>query len=143
MTAVGFEPTPLRTGAWSQRLRPLGQTVFCTMWKMGNDISILLLLALSTVIHSSWKIGRRAPARPVKVCTPGRFTTSRNCLRTFQSPDPGNLDPFLDIVLHKTLPAGLEPATLRLTASRSNQLSYGSHASNAHGSTSNFCCRVD
>ena len=27
---------------------------------------------------------------------------------------------------YKTLPAGLEPATLRLTASRSNQLSYGS-----------------
>ena len=27
MTAVGFESTPLRTGAWSQRLRPLGQTV--------------------------------------------------------------------------------------------------------------------
>ena len=27
MTAVGFEPTPLRTGAWNQRLRPLGQTV--------------------------------------------------------------------------------------------------------------------
>ena len=27
MTAVGFEPTPLRTGAWSQRLRPHGQTV--------------------------------------------------------------------------------------------------------------------
>ena len=30
ITAVGFEPTPLRTGAWSQRLRPLGQTVTCT-----------------------------------------------------------------------------------------------------------------
>ena len=29
VTAVGFEPTPLWTGAWSQRLRPLGQTV---MW---------------------------------------------------------------------------------------------------------------
>ena len=29
MTAVGFEPTPLRTGALSQRLRPLGQTVYC------------------------------------------------------------------------------------------------------------------
>ena len=28
--------------------------------------------------------------------------------------------------LGKALPAGLEPATLRLTASRSNQLSYGS-----------------
>ena len=27
MSAVGFEPTPLRTGALSQRLRPLGETV--------------------------------------------------------------------------------------------------------------------
>jgi len=27
MTAVGFEPTPLRTGALSQGRRPLGQTV--------------------------------------------------------------------------------------------------------------------
>ena len=27
LTAVGFKPTPLRTGALSQRLRPLGQTV--------------------------------------------------------------------------------------------------------------------
>ena len=27
LTAVGFEPTPLRTAAWSQRLRPLGPTV--------------------------------------------------------------------------------------------------------------------
>ena len=27
MTAVGFESTPFRTGALSQRLRPLGQTV--------------------------------------------------------------------------------------------------------------------
>ena len=31
LTAVGFEPTPLRTGALSQRLRPLGQTVL-TQW---------------------------------------------------------------------------------------------------------------
>ena len=30
LTAVGFEPTPLRTGALSQRLRPLGQTVMLT-----------------------------------------------------------------------------------------------------------------
>ena len=28
MTAVGFEPTPLRNGALSHYLRPLGQTVF-------------------------------------------------------------------------------------------------------------------
>ena len=27
MTAIGFEPMPLRTGAWNQRLRPLGKTV--------------------------------------------------------------------------------------------------------------------
>ena len=27
VTAVGFEPTPFRNGAWSHRLRPLGQTV--------------------------------------------------------------------------------------------------------------------
>ena len=31
MTAVGFEPTPFRTGAWSQRLRPLGQPVSATL----------------------------------------------------------------------------------------------------------------
>ena len=31
MTAVGFEPTPFRTGAWSQRLRPLGQTVLMSV----------------------------------------------------------------------------------------------------------------
>ncbi len=32
VTAVGFEPTPLRTGAWSQRLRPLGQTVILSFY---------------------------------------------------------------------------------------------------------------
>ena len=31
MTAVGFEPTPLRTGALSQRLRPLGQSVLAAL----------------------------------------------------------------------------------------------------------------
>ena len=35
MTAVGFEPTPLRTGALSQRLRPLGQTVLFDLEEMG------------------------------------------------------------------------------------------------------------
>jgi hypothetical protein len=33
MTAVGFEPTPLRTGALSQRLRLLGQTVLSKAFK--------------------------------------------------------------------------------------------------------------
>ena len=36
MTAVGFEPTPLRNGALSHRLRPLGQTVLtvCIDWQV-------------------------------------------------------------------------------------------------------------
>ena len=34
MTAVGFEPTPLRNGALSHRLRPLGQTVLLYMMKL-------------------------------------------------------------------------------------------------------------
>ena len=36
LTAVGFEPTPLRTGALSQRLRPLGQTVLCGLEGRGH-----------------------------------------------------------------------------------------------------------
>ena len=36
MTAVGFEPTPLRTGALSQRLRPLGQTVLLRIPLLSN-----------------------------------------------------------------------------------------------------------
>jgi hypothetical protein len=39
MTPVGFEPTPLRTGALSQRLRPLGQSVLNDIEK--NDSNIL------------------------------------------------------------------------------------------------------
>ena len=35
MTHVGFEPTPLRTGALSQRLRPLGQSIL-------EDVSIAI-----------------------------------------------------------------------------------------------------
>ena len=35
MTAVGFEPTPFRTGAKSQRLRPLGQTVLVDLRLLG------------------------------------------------------------------------------------------------------------
>ena len=46
VTAVGFEPTPLRTGDWSQRLRPLGQTV----------------AAQSNVLV--WSLPRRPPVAP-------------------------------------------------------------------------------
>ena len=37
MTAVGFEPTPLRNGALSHRLRPLGQTVLKRKVFFGNQ----------------------------------------------------------------------------------------------------------
>ena len=40
VTAVGFEPTPLRTGALSQRLRPLGQTVLLDSDSVPIDTSI-------------------------------------------------------------------------------------------------------
>ena len=44
VTAVGFEPTPLRTGALSQRLRPLGQTVV----RAAQDTTLTL------VLHACW-----------------------------------------------------------------------------------------
>ena len=39
MTAVGFEPTPLRNGALSHRLRPLGQTVLTTPGLLNSGAS--------------------------------------------------------------------------------------------------------
>ena len=47
VTAVGFEPTPFRTGALSQRLRPLGQTVSaysCAAAAVGLGCSGVVLL---------------------------------------------------------------------------------------------------
>ena len=37
LTAVGFEPTPLRNGALSHRLRPLGQTVMALLRHTKNQ----------------------------------------------------------------------------------------------------------
>ena len=58
VTAVGFEPTPLRTGAWSQRLRPLGQTVLLhvakravTMWRTRRST---IIAGGSTKARSFW-----------------------------------------------------------------------------------------
>jgi hypothetical protein len=41
MTAVGFEPTPLRTGALSQRLGTLGQTVLSIEFKGSTGIKVV------------------------------------------------------------------------------------------------------
>jgi hypothetical protein len=46
MTTVGFEPTPLRTGALSQRLRPLGQIVL-----MAHEIVVPLFGLQPIHIH--------------------------------------------------------------------------------------------
>ena len=53
LTAVGFKPTPFRTGALSQRLRPLGQTV----------------MALKPCAELA---GREAPTRRSNPSRPGR-----------------------------------------------------------------------
>ena len=59
VTAVGFEPTPLRTGALSQRLRPLGQTVLpavhvCVcVWVFVRffGFAVCLGLAIRSMLH--------------------------------------------------------------------------------------------
>ena len=54
MTAVGFEPTPLRTGALSQRLRPLGQTVLMSSDSIGaSNGEVKLQEATSPTRHPS------------------------------------------------------------------------------------------
>ena len=49
LTAVGFEPTPFRTGALSQRLRPLGQTVLRCLTRVVS----LLVSMLSLVVAAA------------------------------------------------------------------------------------------
>ena len=49
VTAVGFEPTPLRTGALSQRLRPLGQTVLPVVCVVG--FAVCWRFAMRFVLH--------------------------------------------------------------------------------------------
>ena len=72
MTAVGFEPTPLRTGAWSQHFRPLGQTVLATMPPTHVPSMFRLLpptwfhLSLALVNFSSWFL-RLAIFRPISI----------------------------------------------------------------------------
>ena len=49
LTGVGFEPTPFRTGALSQRLRPLGQTVLRRLTRVVS----LLVSMLSLVVAAA------------------------------------------------------------------------------------------
>ena len=81
MTAVGFEPTPLRTGAWSQRLRPLGQTVSGAGWALEPVAQVRVGFVLRVwrrwvgVAHTAtcavWLRCRFAPLGP-RSCFPTR-----------------------------------------------------------------------
>ena len=70
VTAVGFEPTPLRTGD-NQRLRPLGQTVMlplagATSSELTDWISVLGLhrfTAQASLLAPGDRTSREAPAR--------------------------------------------------------------------------------
>ena len=79
VTAVGFEPTPFRTGALSQRLRPLGQTV------IGNVAAKLLSAAgassstwgafgatADTRCFALWQARRRSPLKAPSCESPQR-----------------------------------------------------------------------
>ena len=64
MTAVGFEPTPFRTGALSQHLRPLGQTVgknFTLLISIASmtPIMVIQVLARSCAVYLRWLEGVR------------------------------------------------------------------------------------
>ena len=66
MTPVGFEPTPLRNGALSHRLRPLGQSVLgSTFWLLDSCYTTVLgdLSHKSRYLwaqHSTWSSSLRS-----------------------------------------------------------------------------------
>ena len=47
MTAVGFEPTPFRTGTWNQRLRPIGHTVLRSLTRVVSVLAPMLSLVVA------------------------------------------------------------------------------------------------
>ena len=78
LTAVRFEPTPLRTGALSQRLRPLGQTVMLHR-QLSQGINLETGLT-SRIAGSGWvcaqlSVGTRQYARCANLITASRCAT--------------------------------------------------------------------
>ena len=58
LTPVGFEPTLLRTGTWSQRLRPLGQSVheYLIVERQRRSAFFPLIACLKTITWGcEWK----------------------------------------------------------------------------------------
>ena len=47
LTAVGFEPTPFRTGTWNQRLRPIGHTVLRSLTRVVSVLAPMLSLVVA------------------------------------------------------------------------------------------------
>ena len=60
LTPVGFEPTPLRNGALSHRLRPLGQSVLgATFWRQDNSYQAVLAICHTVLDISGLAAGPR------------------------------------------------------------------------------------
>ena len=57
LTAVGFEPTPLRNGALSHRLRPLGQAVFVCIFLRALFYLMRCLCTLCLRLYSGGRPG--------------------------------------------------------------------------------------
>ena len=67
MTGVGFEPEPSRTGAWSQRPRPLDQTVDMNADEKRNNIAMLTRVA--HVSHALRAFARKHCIEKIKLNT--------------------------------------------------------------------------
>ena len=123
MTAVGFEPTPFRNGALSHRLRPLGQTVLRTAHRHHHPkLRRSHRTSLHTITETKNGMARDSASphlqhpseRPPTAQEEHELQSIARLWAHFVS-FPTNSS--------KTLPGRLELPTLRLTASRSNQLS--------------------
>ena len=86
LTAVGFEPTPLRTGALSQRRRPLGQTVMLGMLgrHLSQDINLETGMT-SRIAGSGWVCAQLSDgARQYARCA--NLITTRRCATCASGP---------------------------------------------------------
>ncbi len=80
LTAVGFEPTPLRTGALSQRLRPLGQTVLIRRLRLCNKVRNCLDLIAGTENHAPCE----ARTHDLRIMRPTRYLLRQRGSRYFR-----------------------------------------------------------
>ena len=95
VTPVGFEPTPLRNGALSHRLRPLGQSVLgSTFWHQDicSATTLGVSFALPGVSWSAAEVRFFPPARPAPGSQPlvGRVSSWREATLSLSPVSPHN-----------------------------------------------------